>query len=70
MGPYLFAIFVVCTPNLIHCADRVHETTLFVDNDLEVCQKYVKHEEELALNNSVVMGSCVLRMIIPEEDEE
>ena len=70
MGPLLFAIFVVCTPDLLYCNDTTTMTAMFryhYENSrrsTDLCKAYVV--EMLAIpreDNQILMGKCVWRIV-------
>jgi len=61
MGPILFAIFVVCSADLLTCSSVDSLTKTFSNRDN--CQEYVNMMEQGLKNNLVVvMGTCVWRI--------
>lgn len=63
MGPFIFAIFVICTPDLLSCNHIPHLEKNFYTNVTE-CRKYVTTMETYTNNNvSIVMGTCVWRIV-------
>ena len=63
MGPFVFAIFVICSPNLLSCNYIDHLEKNFNTN-VQECREYVKlMETHTNTNVSIVMGTCVWRTV-------
>ncbi len=70
MGPFIFAVFVVCTPDLLICNNTPSMTTMHL-YDLDGCKAHVKVVIEKEYkdtdvgrhDNRIRMGTCVWRII-------
>ncbi len=63
MESFLFAIFVVCTPDLLVCMN-VSSMTKSYHYDLDACKSYVqKTVEEDYEGDLIFMGKCVWRIV-------
>ena len=70
MGPFVFAIFVVCTSDLLICHNPSFMTTLFADNDTVKCKAYVEEIVAKETNKDYIrMGKCVWRIVTQKEKD-
>lgn len=65
-SPTLFAIFMLCFPDLLICLEAPkHETKKFTDRD--VCKEFVietvEYYNSLHEGESVLLGKCVWRIV-------
>ena len=60
MTPFVIAIFVVCSLDLLTCSYAYNLTRSF-KMDTEACQRYVD-KMTIERHNSVILGKCIWRI--------
>ena len=60
LAPYVLAIFVTCSPDLLYCSYTENLTKTF-KIDTDACREYVA-ETVVERFNAVILGKCVWRI--------
>lgn len=69
MGPFIYAIFLLCSSDHMVCIDANNLQMQFENGNLKACQYYVEDVLEFVNNdpNYVYQGKCVWRIIDVKE---
>ena len=64
MNPTLFAIFMLCSPDLLTCVDHLEVESF---ENLHKCQEFIEemkeHHEGQHEGTSILLGRCVWRIV-------
>ena len=69
-SPTIFAIFMLCSPDLLTCEEQPSQEL----TDKYTCEEFVKrsekHHNERHKGQSILLGKCVWRIVKGPDDHE